>query len=66
MNSLIQVLHFVAGFIVLAEALPLGIRGYIIKPPTIDAMRTKIDVGIGHREVGRVFLQRWFINRDMH
>lgn len=26
----------------LNEALPLGIRGYIIKPPTLDSMRAKI------------------------
>ncbi len=27
----------------LTEALPLGIRGYIIKPPTIEAMKAKIE-----------------------
>ena len=26
----------------LTEALPLGIRGYLIKPPTLEALRTKI------------------------
>jgi CheY-like chemotaxis protein len=26
----------------LTEALPLGIKGYMIKPPTLDAMRAKI------------------------
>ena len=27
----------------LAEALPLGIRGYLIKPPALDAIKTKIE-----------------------
>ena len=30
----------------LAEALPLGIRGYIIKPPTMDAMKTRIEAAM--------------------
>jgi CheY-like chemotaxis protein len=30
----------------LTEALPLGIRGYIIKPPTLDAMKTKIEAAM--------------------
>lgn len=30
----------------LTEALPLGIRGYIIKPPTMDAMKTKIEAAM--------------------
>lgn len=27
-------------------ALPLGIRGYIIKPPTVDAMKAKIEAAM--------------------
>ena len=30
----------------LSEALPLGIRGYIIKPPTMDAMKTRIEAAM--------------------
>ncbi len=30
----------------LSEALPLGIRGYIIKPPTMDAMKARIEAAM--------------------
>ena len=30
----------------LSEALPLGIRGYIIKPPVMDAMKAKIEIAM--------------------
>ena len=30
----------------LSAALPLGIRGYIIKPPTMDAMKTRIEAAM--------------------
>jgi CheY-like chemotaxis protein len=30
----------------LTEALPLGIKGYMIKPPTLDAMKAKIKAAV--------------------
>jgi two-component system chemotaxis response regulator CheY len=30
----------------LTEALPLGIKGYMIKPPTLEAMRAKIKAAV--------------------
>jgi len=31
----------------LSEALPLGIKGYMIKPPTLEAMKAKIKAAMG-------------------